>query len=103
MKQLALIFLLASAAGAADTHCYTRGSRTYCDDGTKYYQYGKTIIRKDSSGGQERYRRFGTHTYGDSGSWIAEHPSGKSTGSYEGRPTLDAVIVPEIDGEDGDE
>jgi len=75
----------------AGTYCTSRGNATYCDDGTTFHQYGKFI---QSNRGQS-WRRFGSHGYGDDGSWFADHGDSVTQHS-KGRPdALGSRIVPD--------
>lgn len=94
----AVILWSIGGTARADTYCSTRGSRTYCDDGTAYYRYGKTIIERGKDGHQERYRTFDDHTYGKGSAWMAGHGNGDFTSS--GLRGKTRQVLPDIVGDE---
>lgn len=84
MKRILIILAVLSFGDKAwaISYCSTYGNHTYCDDGSSYHRYGKTITELDSSGkSRNRYRSFGNSTYGNGREWVTRHKDDSFTSS----------------------
>jgi len=85
------LVLLLPAFARAGTYCTSRGSITYCDDGSTFYQYGDYI----QSNRGDSWRKFGSHAYGSDGSWFADHEDSVTSHVPGAADPLSTRIVPD--------
>lgn len=105
MKKWALLLVLVPAIANAGQFCNTYknnsggGTRTYCDDGTAWYQNGNGYIYNNRNG--TNYHQYGNTLYGNDGSWRTKGKSSGGTTSTQRPYTEDDKTVDSIFRKDG--